>query len=461
MRILLIGAPSLREFSPPLSIYLLASILKEQGHSITIIDPSEFHKIDNRISGYVNNVDCICATANTFTWPLIRNFISDVREIDEDILIILGGLHPSLADSHILSTTQADLIVRGEGEYTLPKILEAKEKGKSFRDIDGITFKCNGKIKKTPDRRPMTSKEMEKTPLPSFEFVPRDRYIAIPVETSRGCFQNCSFCSIPYHGLWRGISTNKIFERIQHALHYKDRFINTTLEDGSETHIVAFTDDCFTSNSRRTNSFIDQFRVIKPNVQLSFEARITDLMKKEVLDKFSQSTDLNICEIQIGAECGYNDGLAKVNKGITIEEILSFSEKYCKMGLMKIMRIAYIYGLPWEGLKEILKTIHFAFMLSKKYGGLVGISPFLLLPGSAIWYKLSKKDSLVNYGVFDKINWFISSEYKKIRIFLPERKFKQITKYISLLKILSFCDKVSAPIEENQMIKLANDLGRL
>ena len=66
------------------------------------------------------------------------------------------------------------------------------------------------------------------------------------------------------------------------------------------------------------------------DLRISFEARVTDLMQVGFLENIPEKI---IDNIQIGVEAGYNEGLKKVRKGITIAQLEECAEHLYELDL--------------------------------------------------------------------------------------------------------------------------------
>ena len=53
------------------------------------------------------------------------------------------------------------------------------------------------------------------------------------------------------------------------------------------------------------------------------EARVTDILKNQILQNIPLQM---VSSMQIGVECGYNEGLKKIRKGLTVEQLFSALE---------------------------------------------------------------------------------------------------------------------------------------
>ena len=70
-------------------------------------------------------------------------------------------------------------------------------------------------------------------------------------------------------------------------------------------------DDCFTADVNRAVNILNQIHQANPYIKVTFEARVTDIIKPGVVEQIP--IDM-VNMIQIGVECGYNEGLKKIRK---------------------------------------------------------------------------------------------------------------------------------------------------
>ena len=80
-----------------------------------------------------------------------QNFISATivakisKEINPNIKIIIGGVHPTMNGSKVLDYENIDFLCIGEGENTIVDLLLALENNTDLKLVDGIVFKDKGK----------------------------------------------------------------------------------------------------------------------------------------------------------------------------------------------------------------------------------------------------------------------------------------------------------------------------
>ena len=80
---------------------------------------------------------------------------------ENDAATVLGGYHPSAIPDELLSHSQVDMIVRGEGELTIRELVQ---KG-SPEDVLGVSYKKDGQITHNEDR-PLVA-NLDSLPFPS------------------------------------------------------------------------------------------------------------------------------------------------------------------------------------------------------------------------------------------------------------------------------------------------------
>jgi len=183
---------------------------------------------------------------------------------------VLGGWHPNFVPSDVLKYSFVDVVVRGEGEITFKELIQNKD----FEEIDGISYKKEGKIINNPDR-PLI-KDINKLPIPARHLRDKKSYYQIfqlPVdvlETSRGCPYKCTFCNI--HLFFRGTYRMKTPERVLKEL-------KIIYEEKGHTDVL-IVDDNFTANMKRVEKICDL--IIEEGIKL-------DLMCQSRMDVINRN----------------------------------------------------------------------------------------------------------------------------------------------------------------------------
>jgi radical SAM superfamily enzyme YgiQ (UPF0313 family) len=111
---------------------------------------------------------------------------------------VWGGNHPTFLPGESLAYPEVDIVVRGEGEYTLLEVCQTLAKGETdLRHVEGISLKYQGEILHNPDR-PLIE-NLDDLPFPARHrllFYNRfDHKNLGCMITARGCPWRCAFCS--------------------------------------------------------------------------------------------------------------------------------------------------------------------------------------------------------------------------------------------------------------------------
>jgi len=143
----------------PMGLMYLTSFLKEKGVDVTLIDSlAEGYnhqikknggtkyglsnsEIKNRIKEYKPEIVGI-STMFTAYYNDSLELAKVIKEIDSEILVVMGGSHVSVDPEIVVKNKYIDIAVYGEGENTLLEIV----KDKDITKIDGIVFKKGKKI---------------------------------------------------------------------------------------------------------------------------------------------------------------------------------------------------------------------------------------------------------------------------------------------------------------------------
>ncbi|MGE5340623.1 MAG: B12-binding domain-containing radical SAM protein [Candidatus Omnitrophota bacterium] len=359
---------------PPYSLLVLAAVVENMGHRVKIIFPfelAEFLKQPENLA----DCDIFGLSANSFNWYETRQVITQIHRWKPQIRIVLGGAHPTFFHDHCLKTTSAQAVVRNEGEVTFPEFIRAVATHAPLSEIQGITYKTEtGEIMVNASRPLLTSRELGDMPDPAYHLIPPDHYPFIPVETSRGCIHSCIFCGIPYHKGLRLIPVEKVVRILTGLNCLSDRFTKNS---------IFFTDDCFTANKHHTIDVLEAVRQVVPSVSIACESRITDFIDHDLVPYFEK---MNIALIQVGVECGYDEGLKMTRKHMTIGQILSFARRCVSTSFHYNLYWSFLIGLPWEKESHVIRTINFAYSCAAHCRSRQPrINNFVLFPGSDLF----------------------------------------------------------------------------
>ena len=268
-----------------------------------------------------------------------------VRKVNPKVPLVWGGWHPSLSPEQTIKNEYVDIIVRGQGERTFYELVKAIDKGKSLKEIKGITYKKDGKILHNIDR-PL--EDLNNFPRLPYYLVDVNRYInktdfgkrTMTYVSSRGCPYNCAFCADPalYHRRWFTLDTKRVLDDLN--------FLKKKYNIDS----VYFPDN---------NFFVSEKRVVEIAKGLTklglrwgnVAGRVDNFLRfsEETWKVFEKS---RLHSLSIGGESGIDEIQKWIDKRINVEEIVKL------YGLVKKYNIgmlgSFVIGFPHKkyGVKE-------------------------------------------------------------------------------------------------------------
>lgn len=452
-KILLVQPPWLRFFGcsldcAPIGIGYIGSYLRSKGYFVEVYNAdysfnAELKGMTNidytlRHYNYLRNLN----DKNSAVWnevkETIKNFRPEIvgvnamtssfqsalyvariaKSLDKNILTVLGGPHPTLLSDEVILNKEIDCVVRSEGEITFTQLVESNDK-KDWQIIEGITFKKDGEIINTPQRKFIDNLDEIPFPLRTSEInqYTNQSGIKLPVVTSRGCAFNCIYCGS--NGIWgRKVRFRTARNVVDEIKDLKNRF-------GAE--YIGFEDDSFTINNKHCLEICSLLKSENIDINWSCLTR-ADLINENTLDIMREA---GCSSVYIGIESGSNRTLELINKNITIRQIENAVEILRKHKLKTYG--FFMYGFPWENKSDLRETIKFAKKLNLEYFEYNIATP---LPGTELFKILEEDELIESHGV----NWsklhqgspemfftkkYTQEERKKI-ILNTQRKFKNI-----------------------------------
>ena len=215
MRILLVNVPHTAigsripdEHLPPLNLLCIGGPLIDSGHEVRLLDaefgPMPTDEIVRTAKNYAPQAILFGHTGSNTAHDTIAAIAVAMKSALPDAWIVYGGVFPTYHWQDVLAETpEIDVIVRGEGEETVVRIIAALERKLPLDDIRGIAFRKAGQICATPKASPIRNMDAHRI---GWELIDFDRYSywggrkAVVVQFSRGCPHLCTYCG--QRGFW-------------------------------------------------------------------------------------------------------------------------------------------------------------------------------------------------------------------------------------------------------------------
>jgi radical SAM superfamily enzyme YgiQ (UPF0313 family) len=407
--------------TPPYGIYLLSSVLKEHGHEVTIADL--IAEGTNDIKPYLSNLgayDLVGLGATSFSWPTTRQAIHEIREANEEIPIVVGGIHPSMFDLYVLHSTRASYVIRGEGEIAIVELCEAISGKRKFEEVTSLTYRISDH--ETKRNEVMRTVDLSRLPIPDYAQLPSDRYAGLSIESSRGCPFDCIFCSTNYRKTYRAMKPAQFVDRIQAIQPFLD---------GTKQKTVHIIDDEFSLKSGRAHAIVNEIAKRGLSPKLIFDSRARDILN----EKFVEAIAPYVGKFLIGAESGYDDGLAKIGKKIKTPVIEKAAGILERNGIAHLSDFSFIIGFPWETYDDVLKTIDFASRLYVKHGVNILLQWYLQIPGSRLWQEQAEA-GVLSEALYDDYGLFRNPYLFRTGIRFSLSQFNDITSIVKSIRLV-------------------------
>jgi len=392
MKVLLINPPYVNSkykfiglVAPPLGIAYIAAVLEEGGVDVKIIDAAalemEWDTLKKEIENYSPDVVAITALTPTINKALKTAKIA--KKTCPNANIVMGGYHPTFTYTELLKNDFIDIVILGEGEYTMLELVKTLEKGGDLKEVKGIACKDFT----TPPRDII--KDIDSLPFPARHLLPMDEYkvlnIKLPTGTlisGRGCPFNCSFCaSSAMHGRkMRFRSATNIVDEIEHLISDYD------------AEMIAFMDDTFTLRPERVIEICDEIKKRDLDFFWGCTARV-DTVSKSLLEKMREAGCITIF---YGVESADQQLLDGMNKKISVDKIRNAFKLTKEADMRTIASVAI--GMPGDTKENIEKTINFVKDLDASYAIFSLATPY---PGTA-FYNEARANDLIKVNDWSK-----------------------------------------------------------
>ncbi len=369
---------------PPLGLGYIASSLRKGGYDVDILDCTFMTRKNALMKAKAAGADVVGIYSMVSMLDDSIKFAAYLR--DSCDLLVAGGPLPSCDPVSFMN--YFDVVVRGEGENTMPDILRVYENTGNPESIPGIVYRRNSKgWVRCSDQGEIIftgvgkfESHLDSIAFPARDLFPNDEYIdywkrktgfaTTTVFTTRGCPFRCEFCSNAVFGVsYRERSPSNVLDEVEEALSFGyDR--------------IHFADDVFTLNRERVFGICKEIK--KRGLDFSWEC----LGRVDSIDKDLAVTmkDAGCDRIFFGIESGSDRILKIMNKKITVcdanKVVYSAHEAGLRTGAF------FILCYPGETNETVLDTLRFATSLPVDYLSFTVPYP---LPGTALYERVKHR----------------------------------------------------------------------
>lgn len=406
MHVLLINVPSRRGkggMCLPLGLLCVGGILERGGHLVEIFDPycndlelirfdsGDYAELDAKIQE--SNPDVIGFGGIASSYGRTKKLSVYIHKNYPEIFQIAGGPLSSVYQL-LLEKTQINLVFHGETELTLPRFMEKFRKGERWNDIEGISYKAADIIQRNPLAPQI--EDIDEIPLPSYHLVELKQYYKsifdvievfaadnirkfdmeqvlekvgpdgalVPLITSRGCTNKCSFC---YRHM-RGYRQQSVTYVIDHIKFLQSQYGIRGFD---------FVDELFNFDEVWVLEFCEAIDREGLDIYYLVSGARVDRITLKMLKRLKETGCVGI---NYGQESGSESILKEYRKGVTLQENKEITLMTKDVGL--ICPVQIVIGSPSETQITVDETIQF---LKDVHVGTPSVNYLLPFPETPIW----------------------------------------------------------------------------
>ena len=294
-----------------------------------------------------------------FFYDEVLDFASNSKKT----IFIAGGPHPTGSPEETLD--YFDYVVIGEGEETLPELINAIQNNIDINKIEGIGYRSNSGEKVYTN--PRSNVDLDTYPC----FDPTHLYS--PIEISRGCPWKCKYCQTPelFGSRMRHRSISSI---LKFSKYYSDiRF--------TSSNALAYGSDGIHPNLDKVELLLSSIAELGEK-NIFFGTFPSEVRPEFVSDKALELV-LEYCtntSISMGAQTGSDAIMRSISRGHDVNDVIIAVERCIDHGI--VPNVDFIVGFPGETPYDQMKSVELMKWICNKKGGKVHAHYFTPLPGT-------------------------------------------------------------------------------
>jgi radical SAM superfamily enzyme YgiQ (UPF0313 family) len=371
MKVLLIQPPSSDPISDriflfePLGLEYLGAGLKLDGHVVELLDGRLTPDIESACRRFQPQV--VGLTGYTSQLTIVKDLAARLKAALPGVRIVVGGHHATVRPNDF-NTPAIDVVVIGEGVFTLQEIVRAIEAGNGFQDIMGIAIPSPEGMRFGPPRR---YTDLNDLPFPdrSLTAAHRQNYFSewfsplASVRTSLGCTARCTFCA-----LW-SITDGKYLRRHPES-------VVEELRSVAEPNVF-FCDDESMLDTKRMDRLADLIAEAGIKKNYFLYGRVDTIVKHPEL--FAKWAKIGLSQVFVGMEDYSDERLDAMHKGITSAQQIQAVRILDDLGIM--MYASYMVD-PAYTREDFNNLLGYVRRMKHQYATFTVLTP---LPGTQLY----------------------------------------------------------------------------
>lgn len=379
LRVLLISANTEKLPDPvfPLGAGYMAAVASAHGHEVDTLDLCFALSMREAVAAKLRHVrpDVIgisLRNLDSTSYPDNTSYIDDYRDLvvalreRADAPIVLGGAGFTVAPRAIMEVLGAEVGVVGEGEAAFPWVLERLARGEV--PASDALYGCEPAGRGVLVVPAVRIKHLDVTGVPSRRHFDWNRYYerggALNVQTKRGCYFECVFCSYPL------IEGSKV--RMRSPAGVVDEIQEVRAEHGVRHWF--FVDNIFNAPIRHAKEICEE--IVRRELDVEWSGYLNPkFVDAELCDLLARSG----CKaIEFGTDAGSSAMIANLKKEFDVEDLRRTSRLCHEYGLKFCHSL--IFGGPGETRATVEETIELMDELAPT--AVIAMTGVRILPGT-------------------------------------------------------------------------------
>lgn len=427
----------------PVGILSLAAFLEEKKVQVGFLDANALRLPQYKVIETITRLKpkVVGISVNIFSFLQAIRYTEEIKKFSEDIVVIWGGPHSTIAYDQCFNRSKVDLVVIGEGELTLREVLKNIASGIGPENINGIAYRQKGGFQVNPLRERIT--DLDSLPFPAYHLLPDLKYYKtrarkkpfMGIITSRGCPFSCIYCS-------KDVFKNKITVRSpENIIREIDLLVNKY-----GIRQIDILDDNFTINRAHVEQLCDLIISRDYNICINLQSGIrSDRVDEKLFKKMKKA---GVFKVAFGVETGNKKILQSVKKELDLDKVLESARLARKYGMVIVG--FFMVGLPGDNEETLQETIDFAVRMNPHIANFMMTIPFY---GTEL-YRIIKEKGRLLFDTKDGISYgfYATKAYYELEGLTEELMLKYYKKayrqfYYRPLKVLDILFSIRSPGE--------------
>ncbi len=388
---------ALRPGSPvkmfPVGLAYVMTAMKNAGYDFDYLDLIAHTPSDAQIEQAISqeDYDVVCFGCIVTGYDKVKKLAAQIRETLPQTCIIAGNTVASSIPEILLSNTDVDIAVMGEGDVTIVELMNALREKRPLSSVAGICYRESGQFRRTPDRP--TIKNLDELPIIDYSLFDTETYItnaydvqiasgqtpevverSMYVNSARGCIGSCTFC---YHAFqnkrYRTRSPQSILGEIAFLI------------DKYRINKVALSDELTFFSKRQTLAFAEAIIASGLKFTWGCQCRANLFDSEEDLEIIGRMKEAGCVSAFYSLETADPTILKAMNKNISVDQFKKQTQLFYQAGMP--VNTSLVFGYPQETPESIALT----FDVCIDAGIYPSIGFLLPQPGSGMYdYVLGK-----------------------------------------------------------------------